>query len=226
MGNLYPSPPRNQGWENGAFCLLCSFILDLAGMGVRCFILFCPRLQLPQQRMFLLGCPIDFSHGWSLTPPRDPMWMPCINDVWCVTGDIKSFKICFQCLCNLTETRILQLKTKSSQNMAGQLFSPLINRFRRSGMNYDSERLLENDTEIPLGNLSGEARRDRRSQHSASQRSNIDERWIPPRCPSIERKHCDQSDGECTIPQFSEEKNIPLSWGHTCNFFHVIFAVP
>ena len=40
--------------------------------------------------------------------------------------------------------------------MAGQLFSPLINRFRRSGMNYDSERLLENDTEIPLGNLSEE----------------------------------------------------------------------
>ena len=60
--------------------------------------------------------------------------------------------------------------------MAGQLFSPLVNRFRRSGMDYDSERLLENDTEIPLGNLSGEARRDRRSQHSASQKSNIDER--------------------------------------------------
>ena len=67
-----PPPPRNQGWENGAFCLLCSFILDLAGMGVRCFILFCPRLQLPQQRMFLLGCPIDFSHGWSLTQPSLP----------------------------------------------------------------------------------------------------------------------------------------------------------
>ena len=59
MGNLYPLPP-NQGWENGAFWLLCSFILDLAGMGVRCFILFCPRLQLPQLRMFLLGCLIDF----------------------------------------------------------------------------------------------------------------------------------------------------------------------
>ena len=43
MGNLYPLPP-NQGWENGAFWLLCSFILDLAGMGVRCSILFCPRL--------------------------------------------------------------------------------------------------------------------------------------------------------------------------------------
>ena len=40
--------------------------------------------------------------------------------------------------------------------MAGQLFSPLVNRFRRSGMDYDSERLLENDTEIPLGNLSAE----------------------------------------------------------------------
>ena len=64
-----PPPPPNQGWENGAFCLLYSFILDLAGMGVRCFILFCPRLQLPQQRMFLLGCPIDFSQGWSLTQP-------------------------------------------------------------------------------------------------------------------------------------------------------------
>ena len=40
--------------------------------------------------------------------------------------------------------------------MAGRLFSPLINRFRRSDMNYDSERLLENNTEIPLGNLSAE----------------------------------------------------------------------
>ena len=29
--------------------------------------------------------------------PALVMWMPCINDVWCVTGDIKSFKICFQC---------------------------------------------------------------------------------------------------------------------------------
>ena len=48
-----------------------------------------------------------------------------------------------------------KLKTKYSQNMAGRLFSPLINRFRRRGMN-GSERLLENDTctEIPLGNLS------------------------------------------------------------------------
>ena len=58
--------------------------------------------------------------------------------------------------------------------MAGQLFSPLINRFRRSGMNYDSERLLENDTEIPLGNLSGETA-DLSILHHRDQTSTSDE---------------------------------------------------
>ena len=58
--------------------------------------------------------------------------------------------------------------------MAGQLFSPLINRFRRSDMNYDSERLLENDTEIPLGNLSGEAA-DLSILHHRDQTSTSDE---------------------------------------------------
>ena len=37
MGNLYspspPPPPPNQGWENGAFCLLRGFILALGGGG-------------------------------------------------------------------------------------------------------------------------------------------------------------------------------------------------
>ena len=28
-----PSPPPNQGWEIGAFWLLCCFILDLGGWG-------------------------------------------------------------------------------------------------------------------------------------------------------------------------------------------------
>ena len=58
--------------------------------------------------------------------------------------------------------------------MAGQLFSPLINRFRRSDMNYDSERLLENDTEIPLGNLSGETA-DLSILHHRDQTSTSDE---------------------------------------------------
>ena len=53
--------------------------------------------------------------------------------------------------CGLQE----KLKTKYSQNMAGRLFSPLINRFRRRGMN-GNERLLEDDTctEISLDDFS------------------------------------------------------------------------
>ena len=36
MENLEPPspPPPNQGWENGAFCPLRGFILDLGGGGV------------------------------------------------------------------------------------------------------------------------------------------------------------------------------------------------
>lgn len=36
INNLTPPPPPNQRWENGAFYRLCSFILDLCGMGVCC----------------------------------------------------------------------------------------------------------------------------------------------------------------------------------------------
>ena len=41
-------------------------------------------------------------------------------------------------------------------------------------MNYDSERLLENDTEIPLGNLSGETA-DLSILHHRDQTSTSDE---------------------------------------------------
>ena len=58
---IYTPPlPPNQGWENGAFWLSRGYILHLGGMGVCCSILFCPRSQLLQGRMFLLGCLTDF----------------------------------------------------------------------------------------------------------------------------------------------------------------------
>ena len=58
---IYTPPPSTQikDGKMGRFGFRAAISLIWGDAGC-CSILFCPRLQLLQQRMFLLGCPIDF----------------------------------------------------------------------------------------------------------------------------------------------------------------------
>ena len=98
-GKFIPLPPppeiKDGKMERFAFCAASSLIWRGWGFAVSFY--FVQDCSFLNTGCFSLAVRSIFHTGGAWPSPRDPMWMPCINDVWCVTGDIKSFKICFEC---------------------------------------------------------------------------------------------------------------------------------